>query len=121
VSAAWPAIVAAVRAESIFLGEALAATDPIALDPPWLNVLMREPIAEQLHKEPAKVEAILSRSLGQPIRLRVTAPTPPEGAPPARPQRLSDSGIKADRLREFRAKDPALDTAADALDLEIVD
>ena len=121
VSAAWPAIVAAVRAESRFLGEALAATEPIALDPPWLSVLMREPIAEQLHKEPAKVEAILSRSLGQPVRLRVTTPAPPEGVTPAKPQRLSDSGIKADRLREFRAKDPALDTAADALDLEIVD
>jgi DNA polymerase-3 subunit gamma/tau len=121
VSAAWPAIVAAVRAESRFLGEALAATDPIAFDPPWLSVLMREPIAEQLHKEPAKVEAVLSRSLGQPVRLRVTAPSPPEGVTPAKPQRLSDSGIKADRLREFRAKDPALDTAADALDLEIVD
>jgi DNA polymerase III subunit gamma/tau len=121
VSAAWPAIVAAVRAESRFLGEALAATEPVALDPPWLSVLMREPIAEQLHKEPAKVEAILSRSLGQPVRLRVTAASAPEGDAPAKPQRLSDSGIKADRLREFRAKDPALDTAADALDLEIVD
>ena len=121
VSAAWPAIVAAVRTESRFLGEALAATEPIALDPPWLSVLMREPIAEQLEKEPAKVEAILSRSLGQPVKLRVTAPAPPEGAAPSKPQRLSDSGIKADRLREFRAKDPALDTAADALDLEIVD
>ena len=120
-SAAWPAIVAAVRAESIFLGEALAATDPIALDPPWLSVLMREPIAEQLHKEPGKVEAVLSRSLGQPVRLRVTASSSSEGVAPAKPQRLSDSAIKADRLREFRAKDPALDTAADALDLEIVD
>ena len=121
VSAAWPAIVAAVRAESRFLGEALAATEPIALDPPWLTVLMREPIAEQLHQEPGKVEAILSRSLGQSVQLRVTAPAPPEGAAPAKPERLSDSGIKAERLREFRAKDPALDTAADALDLEIVD
>jgi hypothetical protein len=34
---------------------------------------------------------------------------------------MSESNLKADRLREFRAKDPALDTAADALDLEIVD
>ncbi len=121
VSAAWPAIVAAVRAESRFLGEALAATDPIALDPPWLSLLMREPIAEQLNQEPGKVEAVLSRSLGQPVKLRVTAPAPPEGPAPAKPQRLSDSSIKADRLREFRAKDPTLDTAADALDLEIVD
>ena len=62
---------------------------------------------------------MLSRSLGQPVRLRVADGGRPPARPP-KPQRLSDS-IKADRLREFRAKDPALDTAADALDLEIVD
>ena len=39
----------------------------------------------------------------------------------AKPRRISESSLKAERLREFRAKDPALDTAADALDLEIVD
>jgi hypothetical protein len=34
---------------------------------------------------------------------------------------MTEESIKADRLRTFRAKDPALDTAADAVDLEIVD
>ena len=34
---------------------------------------------------------------------------------------LTDASLKADRLRAFRSKDPTLDTAADALDLEIVD
>jgi DNA polymerase-3 subunit gamma/tau len=121
ISAAWPAIVAAVRAQSRFLGEALAATEPVALELPWLSVVMREPIAEQLHKEPAKVEEVLSRSLGQPVRLRVTTTSEPIGGSPPQPKRMSDSTLKADRLREFRAKDPALDTAADALDLEIVD
>jgi hypothetical protein len=34
---------------------------------------------------------------------------------------MSESSVKAERLKEFRSRDPALDTAADALDLEIVD
>ena len=46
---------------------------------------------------------------------------PADGAPPPKPRKLTDASLKADRLRAFRAKDPTLDTAADALDLEIVD
>jgi DNA polymerase III subunit gamma/tau len=125
ISMAWPEIVAAVRVHSRFLSEALAATEPAELDLPWLGVVMREPnqlFAERLDQEAAKVEEVLSRSLGQPVRLRVTAaPAPPQGDPPAKPPRMSESSLKAERLKEFRAKDPALDTAADALDLEIVD
>jgi hypothetical protein len=44
-----------------------------------------------------------------------------EEAVTARPRAGTDSSLRADRLRSFRAQDPALDTAADALDLEIVD
>ena len=124
IRAAWPAVVAALRADSRFLSEALAATQPSALELPWLTVAMAEPnalFADRLHEQASKVEEVLSRSLGESVRLRVTA-GPGSGAPaPAKPRRLSDSSIKAERLREFRSKDPALDTAADALDLEIVD
>ena len=122
IRAAWPAIVAALRAQSRFLGEALAASDPATIEPPWLTVTMSQPnplFADRLHEEAGKVEEVLSRSLGEPIRLRVTSVPPPGG--PAKPRRMSDSSLKAERLREFRSKDPALDTAADALDLEIVD
>ena len=118
----WPEVVAAVRIRSRFLGEALAASEPATLELPWLTVVMAEPnqlFADRLHQEAGKVEEVLSRSLGQPVRLRVTAP-PGAGAPP-KPRRMSDSSLKAERLREFRSKDPTLDTAADALDLEIVD
>jgi DNA polymerase-3 subunit gamma/tau len=124
ISSAWPEIVAAVRAHSRFLSEALAATEPAELDLPWLGVVMREPnqlFAERLHQEAAKVEEILSRSLGQPVRLRVTATPSSQSTPQGKPRRMSESSLKAERLREFRAQDPALDTAADALDLEIVD
>jgi DNA polymerase III subunit gamma/tau len=124
VRASWPAVVAAMRAQSRFLGEALAAGEPVALDPPWLTVSMGEPnpiLSDRLQHEAAKVEEVLSRSLGQPVRLKVSLGRPDEPVPPSKPQRISESSLKAERLREFRAKDPALDTAADTLDLEIVD
>jgi DNA polymerase III subunit gamma/tau len=124
IRAGWPAIVVAARVQSRFLGELLAAVEPAELALPYLNVALREPnqlFAERLEQEAGKVEEILTRSLGQPVRLRLIAGPGPEDAPQPRPSRISDSSIKADRLREFRAKDPALDTAADALDLEIVD
>lgn len=120
--AGWPEVVAAVRVHSRFLGEALAASEPATLELPWLTVVMAEPnqlFADRLHQEAGKVEEALSRSLGQPVRLRVT--TGPVSGSPSKPRRMSDSSLKAERLREFRSKDPALDTAADALDLEIVD
>jgi DNA polymerase III subunit gamma/tau len=124
IRAAWPAVIAALRPDSRFLSEALAATEPSSLEPPWLTVTMPEPnplFADRLQEQASKVEEVLSRSLGEPVRLRVTAMHESGVAVPAKPRRMSDSSIKADRLREFRSKDPTLDTAADALDLEIVD
>ena len=124
IRAAWPALIAAVRVQSRFLGEALAATQPVSLEPPWLNVAMGEPnplFADSLEEQAGKVEEVLSRSLGQQVRLRVTASEAAVATPAVRPRRMSESSLKAERLREFRSKDPALDTAADALDLEIVD
>ncbi|HET6795909.1 MAG TPA: DNA polymerase III subunit gamma/tau [Gemmatimonadales bacterium] len=121
--AAWPALVAAVRSQSRFLGEAFSAAEPVSLELPYLNLAMREvnPIlTERLQQEAGKVEEVLSRSLGQPVRMRVRGAVEPT-APEARPQRMSESSVKAERLKEFRSRDPALDTAADALDLEIVD
>jgi len=124
IRAGWPAIIVAARVQSRLLGELLAAVEPAELTLPYLNVALREPnelFAERLEQEARKVEEILSRSLGQPIRLRLVAAPAGAATDQPRPKRMSDSSIKADRLREFRAKDPALDTAADALDLEIVD
>jgi hypothetical protein len=120
----WPDIVSEVRGKTRFLGEALAATTPVAVEAPWLTVELAEAnplFAEQLQGQASAVEEVLARVTGRPLRLRVTQrPADPSSEPP-RPQRLSEASVKADRLRSFRAKDPTLDTAADALDLEIVD
>ncbi len=122
--AAWADLVAEVRARSRFLGEALAATAPTALELPWLTVALGESnplFAERLQAQSRAVEEVLRRNLGQPVRLRVTETPPGDPASPPRPRKLTEASLKSDRLRGFRAKDPTLDTAADALDLEIVD
>jgi hypothetical protein len=77
--------------------------------------------AERLQADARAVEEVLQRLTGQPARLRVTEVGASDPALQARPRKLTEASLKADRLRAFRAKDPTLDTAADALDLEIVD
>jgi len=121
---AWGDIVAEVRRRTRFLGEALSHTAPSALELPWLTVELSQPnplFAERLQAQAQIVEDVVAGAVGQPIRLRVTEAVPSPDEPAALPQRLTESSLKADRLRSFRAKDPTLDTAADALDLEIVD
>ena len=121
----WASIVADARKESPFLGEALGATRPIDATAPVLTVEVLDPnplIAERLTRQRDAVQAILSRYLGTPVELAIgsAAPSPVENAAP-RPKRMSDAGAKAERLQNLRKKDPALDAAADELDLEIVD
>ncbi len=121
---AWPDIVLEVRGSTRFLGEALAGAAPSALEVPWLTVALLEPnplFAERLRAQAPAVEEVLRRVTGEPLRLRVTEAQSASSARPAQPRRLTEESIKADRLRSFRAKDPTLDTAAEELDLEIVD
>ena len=122
--AGWTEIVREVRGRSRFLGEALSHTTPSALELPWLTVTLGEPnplFAERLQAQSQVVEEVLREATGEPVRLRVTEAAPGESPAPPPPRKLTDASLKADRLKTFRARDPALDTAADALDLEIVD
>jgi hypothetical protein len=123
VAAAWSEIVADVRSRSRFLGEALAGTAPGEVEGTILPVVLAESnplFAERIQAEAASVEEVIRRITGQALRIRVTVAAGESGAPP-KPRPITESSLRADRLRTFRAKDPALDTAADALDLEIVD
>jgi DNA polymerase-3 subunit gamma/tau len=123
VPAAWPDILAEVRAESRFLGEALANTTPGPVEGSTLSIVLAESnplFAERIQAQAPTVEEVIRRHTGQTLRIRVTVPEG-EGTRAAKPRPITESSLRADRLRSFRAKDPALDTAADALDLEIVD
>jgi len=122
--AAWPEIVTAVRERRSFLGEAIATAEPVDVSPPWLTIQVPESSAifvQPLQEHSAQLEQILGQAVGGAVKLRVVAgggggPAGSEG-----PKRMSEASVRADRLKRLRAKDPALDTAADALDLEIVE
>ncbi len=119
----WPAILGLVRERSRFLGEALAGTDPVAVEPPLLTVALGSPnplFLERLEQQAMVIEEIVGRAVGAPVRLRIGSGAPSASAEP-RARRMSEASIRADRLKGFRAQDAALDTAADELDLEIVD
>ena len=123
--ASWAAVVADARKESPFLGEALGAARPIAASAPNVTLELLDPnpvIAERLNRQRELVQGILTRYLGAPVQVGLgsSAASPEENAP-ARPKRMSDAGARAERLKTLRKKDPALDAAADELDLEIVD
>jgi DNA polymerase-3 subunit gamma/tau len=120
----WEAIVTAVRDRSRFLGEAAAAVRPVSFDPPWLTVELKDPgglFARPLSEQASVIEEVASGLVGSLVSLRVT--TPAQAGPPAgpAPRRMTDESIRADRLKGLRARDPALDRAADELDLEIVE
>jgi hypothetical protein len=65
------------------------------------------------------VEAFLQVRLGVPVTLTVEADGAPGGG--ERPKRMSEATLRSERLKGLRGADPALDTAVDELDLEIVD
>ena len=121
---AWGAVVSALRERSRFLGEALAMTRPAAVEPPLIRVVLGEAnplLHERLEKQAGTVEEALQRLVGAPVRLRVEVPADAgtDAGEPAR--RLSESGMRSARLKGLRSRDPALDAAADELDLEIVE
>jgi hypothetical protein len=115
--------VAGFKAESPFLGGVLGESTPERVQPP--EVILRPPAgnpmaAETLERQHEVVEGVLARAVGQPVTIRVVIGEA-RAAPEIPAKRLSDTGARAERLKMVRSRDPALDAAADALDLEIVD
>jgi hypothetical protein len=120
----WPDIVAAVRARSALLGEALAAGTVAAVAPPAVTLSFGADSAhmrEGVERQRGVVEEVLGASVGAPVALRFGGQQAPKSAAAARPRRLSGEAVKAEKLERFRQTDPVLDLAATELDLEVVD
>jgi hypothetical protein len=75
---------------------------------------------EGLERQRDAVQTLLSRALGAPVRLAIAATGGPAGATP-RARRLSEAESRAERLRVLKGRDPALEAAADSLDLEVLE
>jgi hypothetical protein len=119
---AWPSLVAAARGRSRFLGEALGAARPVAVDPPEVKVAISDGSsmhAEALARQREALEGLIREAVGRPVRVVVLESS--ASSAPAAPRRLSDAEARAERLKVLRSRDPALETAAEVLDLEVLE
>jgi DNA polymerase-3 subunit gamma/tau len=118
----WPSAIEEVRAQSRFLGEALAGTRIVEVEVPLVRIELPEANSmnhENIERQARVVETVLAAALGAPVRLKVQGPRSEGDAP--RPRPITEATARADRLSGLRRRDPALDVAATELDLEILD
>jgi DNA polymerase III subunit gamma/tau len=124
VRAIWPSIIDAVKQEKRMLGVALGDTLLAEIAPPSIVVVQKvaDPMqAETLERMRDVAERIIGERVGAPVKLTVRPPEVSDAGSTPRPRRRTDASDRAERLQVLRAKDPALDAAAEALDLEMTD
>ena len=103
----------------MFRPAALAACEPSSLEGNVVRLQLTEEnpmYREALDRQSGAVDAIISAVAGTAARVEVAA-----AAKSARPERLTEEGVRAERLSKVRKKDPALDVAATVLDLEVME
>jgi DNA polymerase-3 subunit gamma/tau len=124
IRAIWSSVVEAVKTEKRMVGAALADTVLTEIAPPVVAVTLKEDnqmTAEALERGRGLIEQVLGGRVGAAVRLEIRPPESIAGAGVPRPRRRTDAGERAERLQQLRAKDPALDAVAEALDLEMTD
>ena len=121
--AAWPEIVEAARGHSILLGEALAVVPPTAVSAGEVRLAATADhavLVEGIRRQVGVVEELVQVRFGGRPKVLVSTPTLPDPSHQP-PKRMTDASLRGERLERLRRLDPALDTAANELDLEIVD
>jgi len=126
----WPAVIEALREDGKRLvAEALADTEVVLVEGGAISVraLGGNPLTpDSIGRNRAAIAAAASRVLGAAVQVALAAPAgkavPTAGVSgAAKAQRVSVSEAAAERARALRGKDPALDSAMDTLDLELLD
>jgi DNA polymerase-3 subunit gamma/tau len=121
--ALWPRIVDDARVKSPMLGALLQQAEVAGVDGTTVAVRLLDtnPVhAEGLERQREALGQLIGRYVTGPLRIAL------EGAasgrrPRERPARLTEEGARAERLKALRAKDPGLNAAVDALDLELLE
>ena len=122
---AWPEILNVVGRRRRMVQEALGHATPVAVDGDVivLQVTQCEVHLEGLRRSVGLIEEVIAEVAGV-SRVKVEyrpkdGDASPESTDP--PQRLNHDSEQAERLRNYRQKDPALDAIAEALDLEVIE
>ena len=119
----WPRIVVDARAKAPMLGSLLAEAEVTAVEGTVVTLRpARAGHAEGLERQRDLLGHVITRHVTESVRVKVVAAAAADpGAPSERPVRLTEEGANAERLRLLRGKDPTLNAAVDALDLELLE
>lgn len=104
------------------LREALSRAVPDSLRDGALTLEVANAIdLEGLERSRSTISEAIAELWGQRTPVVLAAKASELPTPAAEPQRLDQRGDRQERLQGYRAKDQALDTAAELLDLELTD
>jgi len=119
----WASIVADARVKAPMIGSLLAEVTVSGVEG---TVVTLRPAsaghAEGLERQRELLSQVIARYVTEPVRVKVMpVGVDVAGASPQRPARLTAEGANAERLKVLRGKDPTLNAAVDALDLELLE
>jgi DNA polymerase-3 subunit gamma/tau len=122
----WPRIVADMRADNPMIASLVAEATLTAVAGGVVTLTLSDAHhAEGVDRKRDALAQVIGRHVTEPVRVRVvTSGAPGAGtteAPPVRGARLTAESANAERLKVLRQKDPTLNAAADALDLELLE
>jgi DNA polymerase-3 subunit gamma/tau len=122
--AAWPSVQRDVSRRRRLVGEALKAAAPEAAGEEEVVLGVAEASAQLEGLERSR--KVIAEAIEAVTGHRVAVTLRPAGSPasreaPREPRRLDDGADRESRLRHYREKDPTLDAAAEALDLELLE
>jgi DNA polymerase-3 subunit gamma/tau len=119
----WSNVIADARQRAPMLGSLLAEVELIEVEN--RIVTLRPGSAghsEGLDRQRHTISQVIGAYVDEPPRIKLAdAGRPAPGAAPERPARLNEERANAERLKVLRAKDPTLNAAVDALDLELLE
>jgi DNA polymerase-3 subunit gamma/tau len=122
--ALWPTIAADARVRSPMLAAVLQDTEVASVegDALVIRVLDQNPVhVEGLERQRDALAALVAPFVAGPMRLRVDKGAGGGERAQPRPQRLTEESAKRERLKALRDKDRALNSAVEALDLELLE
>ncbi len=121
---AWPTISAQVGQRRRVVQEALSHAKPVSVDGDMVTLALSngDTHLEGLERSRKAIVSAIESVTGHRVSLVFrTADRTPDPGRAREPRRLNEEADREERLRLYRSKDPALDAAAEALDLELLE
>src|SRR5690242_3473614 len=119
----WPRVIEDARVKSPMLGALLERAEVVSVDGAAVTIrpLDTNPVhTEGLERQREALSQLVGRYVTGPVRIKLEGAASGERSV-SRPERLTEEGARAERLKALRAKDPGLSAAVDALDLELLE